>query len=156
MKNIIFFLFRNDAGVETYKFSTEIFGKAVKRSVIAREITWSGWAEINWATSWKNLFMQYVNNKGADQPAHSRSLMSTFVVRCLDSIIPLVSTSKISSLYPASVAAQAGLSLPWSQIPKAGFLMMRLNLSIPAVMRKLFMVCFVPHKQILLLCHIWL
>ena len=27
------------------------------------------------------------NNKGVDQPAHPRSLNSTFVVRCLDSII---------------------------------------------------------------------
>ena len=50
--------------------------------------------------------MPYANNKGADQPAHPRSLISAFVVvRCLDSIIPLVSISKISSLYLASVAA---------------------------------------------------
>ena len=46
-----------------------------------------------------------------------RSLISTFVVHCLDSIILLVSLSKISSLYLASVAEQAGLSL------KTGFLM---------------------------------
>ena len=52
-----------------------------------------------WATSWENLFMPYAKNKGADQPAHPRSLVSTFVVRCLDSIIPLVSMSEISSLY---------------------------------------------------------
>ena len=31
--------------------------------------------------------MLYANNKGADQPAHPRSLISAFVVRCLDSII---------------------------------------------------------------------
>ena len=30
------------------------------------------------------------NNKGADQPAHLRSLISTFVVCCQDRIIPLV------------------------------------------------------------------
>ena len=65
-----------------------------------------------WATSWENLFLPYANNKGADQPAHPRSLISTFVVRCLDSIIPLVSISEMSSLYLASVAVQAGLSLP--------------------------------------------
>ena len=53
--------------------------------------------------------MPYANNKGADQPAHLRRLISAFVVRCLDSIIPLVSISEISSLYLASVAAQAGL-----------------------------------------------
>ena len=32
-----------------------------------------------WATSWENLFMSYANNKGADQPAHPRSLVSTFI-----------------------------------------------------------------------------
>ena len=41
-----------------------------------------------------------------------RSLISTFVVRCLDSIIPPVSVSGISSLYLASVAAQACFGLP--------------------------------------------
>ena len=29
-------------------------------------------------------FLSYANNKDADQPAHPRSLISTFVVRCLD------------------------------------------------------------------------
>ena len=70
--------------------------------------------------------MPYANNKGADQPAHSRSLISAFVVHCLDSITPLVSISEISSLYLASVAAQAGLSLPWLQTPTTSFLVTRL------------------------------
>ena len=48
------------------------------------------------------------------------------IVQCLDSIITLVSISEISSLCLASVAAQAGLSLPWSQTPRTGFLMTRL------------------------------
>ena len=65
--------------------------------------------------------MPYANNKGADQPAHSRSLISTFVVRCRDSIKPLVSISEISSLYLASLAAQAGLCLTWSQTPEDRF-----------------------------------
>ena len=72
--------------------------------------------------------MSYANNKGADQPVHPCSLISTFVVRCLDSIIPLVSISKFSSLYLASMAAQASLSLTWSKDPKTGFLVMRLIL----------------------------
>ena len=59
----------------------------------------------------RNPVLQYANNKGADQPAHPRSLISAFVVCGLDSIIPLVSISKISSLCLASVAAQASLSL---------------------------------------------
>ena len=45
-----------------------------------------------------HLLLPYANSKGTDQPAHPRSLISTFVVRCLDSIIPLVSISRISSL----------------------------------------------------------
>ena len=32
----------------------------------------------------KTCLMPYANNKGADQPAHPRSLISTFVVRCSD------------------------------------------------------------------------
>ena len=39
-------------------------------------------------------------------PISLRSLISVFVVRCLDSIIPLVSISKLSSLLLGSVAAQ--------------------------------------------------
>ena len=74
------------------------------------------------ASSCENLLMPYATNKGADQPAHPRSLISSFVVRRLSSIISLVSIFEISSLYLASVAAQAGLSLPWSQTPKTGFL----------------------------------
>ena len=38
------------------------------------------------------------------------SLISPFVVRYLDSVIPLVSISKISSLYLASVAEQTSFS----------------------------------------------
>ena len=80
-----------------------------------------------WATSCENLFLPYANNKGADQPAHLRSLISTFVIRCLDSIIPVVSICKISSLYLVSIAEQANLSLTWSQTPKTGFLVTRLT-----------------------------
>ena len=63
----------------------------------------------------------YVNNKGADQPGHLHSLIGTFVVRCLYSIIPVVSISKISSLCLVSVATQAGLSLPLSQTRRQVF-----------------------------------
>ena len=46
----------------------------------------------------KICFMSYANNKGADQPAHPRSLISAFVVHCLDSIISLDSIAEISRL----------------------------------------------------------
>ena len=47
-----------------------------------------------------------MNNKGADQPALPCSLISTFVVRYLDSIIPILAKSKISRL--ASLCSWAG------------------------------------------------
>ena len=62
------------------------------------------------------------NIKGADQPAQPRSLISAFVVRCLDSIILLLATAEISRLQLASDDEQPGLSLIWSETPKIGFL----------------------------------
>ena len=59
--------------------------------------------------------MTYANNKGADR------VMSAFVVRCLDSIIPLVSITEISSLCLATVDEHTVLSLNWSQTPKTVF-----------------------------------
>ena len=46
----------------------------------------------------KMCLTSYANNRGTDQPAHPGSLISTFVVRCLDSIISLDSIAKISRL----------------------------------------------------------
>ena len=46
----------------------------------------------------KTCLMSYANNKGTDQTAHPRSLISAFVVRCLDSIISLDSIAEISRL----------------------------------------------------------
>ena len=69
----------------------------------------------------KRVLCIYVNNKGADQPAHPRSLISAFVVRCLDSVMSLVSVTKISSLMLASVAEQASLSLTWSETLENSF-----------------------------------
>ena len=43
----------------------------------------------------KTCLMTYANNKGADQPAHLRSLISTFVVRCLDSMICILAIAKV-------------------------------------------------------------
>ena len=44
----------------------------------------------------KTCLMPYANSKGADKPAHPRSLISTFVVRCLDSMISILAISKVS------------------------------------------------------------
>ena len=56
-----------------------------------------------------------------------RGLISNFVVRFLDSIIPLLAIAGISRPKQVSVTEQAGLSLTWSQTPKTGFLVTWLN-----------------------------
>ena len=69
----------------------------------------------------KTCCMSYANNKDADQPVHPRSMISAFVVRCLESVMSLVSVTKISSLMLASVAAQDSLCLAWSETPEDTF-----------------------------------
>ena len=69
----------------------------------------------------KTCLMPYANNKGAYQPAHPRSLISTFVVRCLDSTICVLAISKVSRFYLVSVAKQAGFKLTCSKIPEDTF-----------------------------------
>ena len=34
------------------------------------------------------------NNKGADQPAHPRSMISAFIIRCHDGIVPILYKSE--------------------------------------------------------------
>ena len=69
----------------------------------------------------KAWLMTYANNKVVDQPAHLRSLISTFVVRCLDSMICILAISKVSRFYLTSAAELSGLNLTRSQIPEDTF-----------------------------------
>ena len=43
----------------------------------------------------RTCFMLFENNKDTDQPAHLRSLISIFFVRCLDSIMNILSPATI-------------------------------------------------------------
>ena len=65
--------------------------------------------------------MSYANNKAAEQPAHQRSLISTFVVHCLSNILSILTKCKILWLWLVPVAEQADLSLTWSQPPEDRF-----------------------------------
>ena len=60
--------------------------------------------------SWRG---SYTNNTGTNQPAHLHSLISAFVVRCVDSL-----SQVLQLLYPkfwlVSVAEQVSFSLSWS------------------------------------------
>ena len=48
---------------------------------------------------WREKFClwEFASNKGVDQPAHTHSLISTFVIRYLESTISRFASSEISS-----------------------------------------------------------
>ena len=72
----------------------------------------------------KTCLRWFANNKGADKPAHPRSLISAFAIPVLESIIYRLASSSIFWL--VNTAEQAGLNLTLSETPKTGFLATRL------------------------------
>ena len=69
----------------------------------------------------KTCLQRVVDKKGADQPVHTRSLISTFVICLLESIISSLASSEISTFWLVSVAEETGLSLALSETPKTFF-----------------------------------
>ena len=65
-----------------------------------------------WASTRENLFSLFANNKGADQPAHPRYLVSAFAICLLECIISKLATGEISIFQLVSVAEETGFSLP--------------------------------------------
>ena len=67
----------------------------------------------------KPLTVLYANNKGADQPAHVRSLVSAFVCHSIETMMTPLKTQTFNLL---SVAGQASFNLTWLETPEKGFL----------------------------------
>ena len=92
----------------------------------------------NWSLIYPLIFLleKWLPNATKIEPRHEKTCLCHMrttkaqisLCVCLDSIIPLVSITKISSLNLASVAAQGSSSLPLSQTLKTSFLVTRLNL----------------------------
>ena len=61
------------------------------------------------------------NNQGADQPAHPRSLISTFVIRFLESVISEHVTSKFSLFYLVFLAEETGVESRFVGNPEGRF-----------------------------------
>ena len=59
--------------------------------------------------------------KDADQLRGNRKADQRLCFRYIDSTIPLLPKSEISSFYPSSVNVQPGLCQTWSETPKTGF-----------------------------------
>ena len=73
----------------------------------------------------ENLSSVFLDNKGADEPAHRRSLISAFVIHLLESIMSELATSEIPLIWLVSVVEQAGCGMTWTENPKTGFLTTR-------------------------------
>ena len=78
----------------------------------------------NWTATKKKLSSVICNNKGADQPAHPRSLISNFVI-CFLKVISRLATRKTSIFLLACKAEETGLRLALSETQKTGFLVSR-------------------------------
>ena len=99
--------------VFSYKLSTLLFKLTFHRTVLVVCHIWT--------RSCQNVSYAICEQQRADQPVHSRNLISTFVVHCLDSTICTLAISKVSGFLLASVAEQDGLNLTRSKIPKDTF-----------------------------------
>ena len=73
----------------------------------------------------KPVFGGVENNKGADQPVHTRRLISAFVIRFLESLISKHASSEISMFWLLSEAGETGLSLTFTETLKTGFVALR-------------------------------
>ena len=66
------------------------------------------------------------NNKGADQLAHPRSLVSASAIHKLNLIVFKLAPSEISLFYLVSVAEKAGFGVILSETLKTGFVALML------------------------------
>ena len=78
----------------------------------------------NWTATAKKLSSVICNNKGTDQPAHPRSLISNFVVCFLDESYVHLLREKFQFLATcvACLAKETGLKLALLETQKTGFL----------------------------------
>ena len=65
----------------------------------------------------KTCLRRLANNTGADQPAHPHSLISAFVIRCLESTICKLAKDEFSIFLLVTVAEETGLKLALSKTP---------------------------------------
>ena len=76
----------------------------------------------NWALeARKTCLWKFAINKGADQPAHPRILISVFVIRLLKRIISRLATSEISLFYLESVAEETVFETSFGGNPEDRF-----------------------------------
>ena len=76
---------------------------------------------LNYKRYARNSAVGVCKQKGADQLAHPRSLISAFAIHKLNSIVSKLAPSEISLFYLVSVAEGAGFGMILSDTLKTGF-----------------------------------
>ena len=74
----------------------------------------------------ENAGFLHMRKQGRRSACGKREADRRLCSRCTDRTIPLLSESKLLSLWPSSGAVQPGLCRTWSETPKTGFLETRL------------------------------
>ena len=84
-------------------------------------------AHMIWPSARENLSSGLTHIKGADQPTHSRSLISVFAIRFsfLRYHILICYKRNFDFLAIVTVSEQAGSGMTWSEIPYTRFLTLR-------------------------------
>ena len=80
-----------------------------------------GWFLLKVREEFCHQGLQSANNKGTDQLAHPRSLISAFAIYKLNSIAFKLAPSENSIFYLVSVAEKAGFGMILSETLKTGF-----------------------------------
>ena len=92
---------------DAYRQTTYILGKCLLILIRSR--------------SCENVSYGICEQQRCRSACYPHSLISTFIVRCLDSMLCILAISKVSKFLLASVAEQAGLNVTWSKIPEDTF-----------------------------------
>ena len=94
-------------------------------------------------------------NKDADQLCSNFTAGQRLCFQYINSTIPLLPESKISSLQPSSVVVQPGLCRIWSETPRTHFLttqlicLMHMFDTMPQFLMHLFLVSLESHVHVL-------
>ena len=76
-----------------------------------------------WAPTREKLSSDFANNKGADQSAHPRSLISAYLFAYSNVFyLNLLRASEILIFWLFTVAEEAGFVMTWSETLKTGFI----------------------------------
>ena len=104
----------------------------------------------------ENLSSGFANNKGTDQPAHPRRLISTFEIRFSKNVVSELATGEILIFLLVTEAEHTALSVALSETPQDRFpyVVSMGEISILSIRANLFAKIYNPFSAIHYNCHL--